>query len=41
MVVPTRDDYLLSGFDYSGKIKENAIVPIVKYKGEEFEEIFR
>ena len=35
------DDYLLSGFDYSGKIKENAIVPIIKYKGEEFEEIFR
>lgn len=35
------DDYLLSGFDFSGKIKENAIVPIVKYKNEAFEEIFR
>ena len=35
------DEYLLSGFDFSGKIKENAIVPIVKYKNEAFEEIFR
>ncbi|MCP9766968.1 amino acid ABC transporter substrate-binding protein [Lacihabitans sp. LS3-19] len=35
------DDYLLGGFDFSGKIKENAIVPIVKYKGEAFEEIYR
>jgi ABC-type branched-subunit amino acid transport system substrate-binding protein len=35
------DDYLLSGFDFSGKIKENLIVPIVKYKNEAFEEIFR
>lgn len=35
------DDYLLSGFDFSGKIKENAIVPIVKYKNDEFEEIYR
>lgn len=36
-----KDDYLLSGFDFSGKIKENAIVPIVKYKNEALEEIFR
>jgi ABC-type branched-subunit amino acid transport system substrate-binding protein len=35
------DDYLLSGFDFSGKIKENAIVPIVKYKNDVFEEIYR
>jgi ABC-type branched-subunit amino acid transport system substrate-binding protein len=35
------DEYLLSGFDFSGKIKENGIVPIVKYKNEAFEEIFR
>jgi hypothetical protein len=35
------DDYLLGGFDFSGKIKENAIVPIVKYMGEGFEEIYR
>ncbi len=35
------DEYLLSGFDFSGRIKENAIVPIVKYKNEAFEEIFR
>ena len=35
------DDYLLGGFDFSGKIKENAIVPIVKYKNEMFEEIYR
>jgi hypothetical protein len=36
-----KDEYLLSGFDFSGKIKENSIVPIVKYKNEAFEEIFR
>ncbi|MCP9746338.1 ABC transporter substrate-binding protein [Lacihabitans sp. CS3-21] len=35
------DDYLLGGFDFSGKIKENAIVPIVKYKNDVFEEIYR
>jgi ABC-type branched-subunit amino acid transport system substrate-binding protein len=35
------DEYLLCGFDFSGKIKENGIVPIVKYKNEAFEEIFR
>ncbi|HLO44275.1 MAG TPA: ABC transporter substrate-binding protein [Leadbetterella sp.] len=35
------DDYLLSGFDFRGKTKENLIVPIVKYKNEAFEEIFR
>ena len=35
------DDYLLSGFDFSGQIKENAIVPIVKYRNEVLEEIFR
>jgi hypothetical protein len=36
-----KDEYLLSGFDFSGKIKENAIVPIVKYKNDMFEEIYR
>lgn len=32
-----QDDYLLSGFDYSKKIKENTIVPILSYNGATFE----
>jgi Periplasmic binding protein len=38
---PYNDDYLLSGFDFAGKQYENNIVPIIKYNGEEFEEVFR
>jgi ABC-type branched-subunit amino acid transport system substrate-binding protein len=35
------DEYMLSGFDFTGKRYENAIVPIVKLNEEEFEEIYR
>jgi hypothetical protein len=33
---PYTDDYLLSGFDFSKKNKENQIVPILKFNGTEF-----
>ena len=38
---PYTDDYLQSGFDFSGKPNENKIVPIVTFNGENFEEVFR
>ncbi|MCA0363181.1 MAG: ABC transporter substrate-binding protein [Bacteroidetes bacterium] len=38
---PYKDEYLLSGFDYSHSQNENGIVPLVKFNGETFEEIYR
>ena len=38
---PYKDEYLLSGFDYSQSKNENGIVPLVKFNGETFEEIYR
>ncbi|MCD8538447.1 MAG: ABC transporter substrate-binding protein [Leadbetterella sp.] len=35
------EDYLLSGYDFSDKIKQNDIVPIVKYRDHQFEEVYR
>ena len=35
------DDYLLSGYDFSGKVKQNEIVPIVKFRDHTFEEVYR
>ncbi len=35
------DNYMLSGYDFSGKVKQNEIVPIVKIKNSDFEEIYR
>lgn len=35
------EDYLLSGYDFSDKIKQNDIVPIVKYRDQHFEEVYR
>jgi ABC-type branched-subunit amino acid transport system substrate-binding protein len=35
------DDYLLSGFDYSGKLNENEIVPIIKLIDFDWQEIYR
>jgi hypothetical protein len=35
------DDYLLGGFDYSKRLKENHIVPFFKSNGSELEEIYR
>jgi ABC-type branched-subunit amino acid transport system substrate-binding protein len=35
------DEYLLSGYDFSEKIKQNEIVPIVKYRDQNFEEVYR
>lgn len=35
------DDYLLSGYDFSDKVKQNEIVPIVKFRDNQFEEVYR
>lgn len=35
------DDYLLSGYDFSDKVKQNDIVPIVKFRDQNFEEVYR
>lgn len=35
------DDYLLSGYDFSDKVKQNDIVPIVKFRDNNFEEVYR
>jgi len=35
------DEYLLSGYDFSNKIKQNDIVPIVKFRDHNFEEVYR
>lgn len=35
------EEYLLSGYDFSNKIKQNDIVPIVKFRDHNFEEVYR
>lgn len=35
------DDYLLSGYDFSNKVKQNDIVPVVKFRDHNFEEVYR
>lgn len=35
------EDYLLSGYDFSDKVKQNDIVPIVKFRDHNFEEVYR
>ncbi|MBX2953868.1 MAG: amino acid ABC transporter substrate-binding protein [Leadbetterella sp.] len=35
------DNYLLSGYDFSEKVKQNDIVPIVKFRDNNFEEVYR
>jgi hypothetical protein len=35
------DDYMLSGYDFSKKVKQNEVVPIVKVREGNFEEVFR
>lgn len=35
------DDYLLSGYDFSNKVKQNDIVPVVKFRDHSFEEVYR
>lgn len=35
------EDYLLSGYDFSDKVKQNDIVPIVKFRDHTFEEVYR
>jgi ABC-type branched-subunit amino acid transport system substrate-binding protein len=35
------EDYMLSGYDFSDKVKQNEVVPIIKYRDGNFEEVFR
>ncbi|ADQ16324.1 hypothetical protein Lbys_0558 [Leadbetterella byssophila DSM 17132] len=35
------DDFLLGGYDFSKKVKQNDIVPIVKFRDQNFEEVYR
>jgi hypothetical protein len=35
------EEHLLSGYDFSEKVKQNDIVPIVKYRDQNFEEVYR
>lgn len=35
------EDFMLSGYDFSDKVKQNEVVPIIKYRSGNFEEVFR
>lgn len=35
------DEYMLSGYDFSEKIKQNIVVPVVKFRYGNFEEVYR